>query len=229
MKEASYYYKKIPRSRIATFDTYEIGLHKHHVAALLEFDVTESRTKLKESKKRGKSVSFNAWIIKVIGSVLQTHPEATAFLFSKRKLIIFRDINVSILVEKELDNEKVPIAMVIGKVNEKSVAEITAEIENAKNRELSEKDFPPRLEFAVGSKPYPAGGTYRDERREGHLVVRAVIMLDKDRELASKIARVIGEITGLRVIAKNWPQSRSLVRYEFRPKYRDRSTSSEAA
>jgi pyruvate/2-oxoglutarate dehydrogenase complex dihydrolipoamide acyltransferase (E2) component len=141
MKDASYYYKKIPRSRIATFDTYTIGLQKHHVAALLEFDVTESRTKLKELKTRGIPVSFNAWIIKVIGHVLQKHPEATAFLYNKRKLIIFKDINVSILVEKKLDNEKVPIAMVIRKVHEKSVAEITTEIENAKSRELSGKDI----------------------------------------------------------------------------------------
>ena len=39
-----YIFKRIPKSRIATFDIFSVGLLKHHVSALLEFDVTESRT-----------------------------------------------------------------------------------------------------------------------------------------------------------------------------------------
>jgi hypothetical protein len=42
----SFSYKRFPRSRIATFDTFLVGLQKHHVSAMLEFDVTESRRKL---------------------------------------------------------------------------------------------------------------------------------------------------------------------------------------
>jgi hypothetical protein len=38
-----YSYQKIPKSRIATFDVFSVGLLKYHVSAMLEFDVTESR------------------------------------------------------------------------------------------------------------------------------------------------------------------------------------------
>ncbi len=134
-------YKKVPASRIATFDTFSIALKKHHVAALLEFDVTESRRKLQVSRRGGVNISLNGWLIKVIGSVLKEHPEAAAFLRGKRRLMIFRDINISILVEKEINGERVPIPMVIERTNEKSAQEITAEIENAKNKELSEEDI----------------------------------------------------------------------------------------
>jgi pyruvate/2-oxoglutarate dehydrogenase complex dihydrolipoamide acyltransferase (E2) component len=134
-------YKSIPPSRIATFDTFSIGLLKHHVSALLEFDVTESRKKLHDLRMKGTNVSFNGWIFKVISSVLQKHPEASAFLYSKRKLIIFSDINISVIVEKKLNNKKVPIPVLIEKVNRKSAKEITAEIESAKNREISNNDF----------------------------------------------------------------------------------------
>lgn len=44
----SFSYKKIPRSGIATFDTFSVGLLKHHVSAMLEFDVTDSRRKLQD-------------------------------------------------------------------------------------------------------------------------------------------------------------------------------------
>jgi len=133
-------FKKFPQSRIATFDIFSIGLLKHHVSALLEFDVTESRKGLRELRKRGIQISFNGWIIKVISNILQNHPEASAYLYNKNKLIIFNDINISILVEKKSGDNKVPIPLVIEKANQKTALEITVEIENAKNQELSAKD-----------------------------------------------------------------------------------------
>jgi pyruvate/2-oxoglutarate dehydrogenase complex dihydrolipoamide acyltransferase (E2) component len=139
MKDA-FRIKSFPRSRIATFDTFSVGLQRHHVAAILEFDVTETRKKLQELRRQGVSISFNAWLIKVIGSVLQKHPEAAAYRRGKRKLIIFNDINISILVEKMIMGEKVPIPLVIEKANEKGAQEISAEIENAKKQDFANGD-----------------------------------------------------------------------------------------
>jgi len=134
-------FKRIPRSRIATFDIFSVGLLKHHVSALLEFDVTESRNRLRELRKSGINVSFNAWIIKVISSILQKHPEASAYLYNKKKLILFNEINISILVEKKINSKKVPVLVVIEKTNQKTALEISGEIENAKSRELSDNDI----------------------------------------------------------------------------------------
>lgn len=139
--KGSFTYSPIPRSRMATFDMFSVGLLKHHVVALLEFDVTDSRRGLQELRKGGTTISFNAWLIKVISSVLQEHPEAAAYLYSKKKLLVFRDINTSIVVEKRAGNAKVPIPVVIEKTNEKSAMEITREIDAAKNMEISEKDM----------------------------------------------------------------------------------------
>lgn len=132
-----YILKRIPQSRIATFDIFSVGLLKHHVSALLEFDVTESRIRLRELRKKGINISFNAWIIKVISSILQAQPEAAAYLYSKKKLILFNDINISILVEKKIGDKKVPIPVVIEKTNQKTALEIADEIEKAKKQELS--------------------------------------------------------------------------------------------
>jgi pyruvate/2-oxoglutarate dehydrogenase complex dihydrolipoamide acyltransferase (E2) component len=136
-----YRYQEIVRSRIATFDIFDAGLKKHHINALLEFDVTESRRKLRELRKKGTAVSFNAWLIRVIGSVLEKHPEAAAYVYNKKKLIIFNDINVSLLVEKKIGSTKVPMPVVIEKVNRKSALEISAEIDAAKKQELKPDDI----------------------------------------------------------------------------------------
>jgi len=137
----SYRFQNIPRSRIATFDIFAVGLSKHHVAAMLEFDVTESRSRLRNLRRHGITISFNAWLIKVIGNVLQKHSEASAYLYNKKKLIIFDDINVSLIVEKKIGDTKVPIPLVIQKINEKSALEITVEIEKAKNQVLNSDDI----------------------------------------------------------------------------------------
>lgn len=137
----SFSFQQIPRSRIATFDTIALGLLKHHVSALLEFDVTESKRKLQELRREGTKISFNAWLIKVISNVLQQHKEASAFLYSKKKLIIFDDINISIIVEKKIGDKAVPIPLIIERSNLKSALEITAEIENAKNQEITGDDI----------------------------------------------------------------------------------------
>jgi pyruvate/2-oxoglutarate dehydrogenase complex dihydrolipoamide acyltransferase (E2) component len=142
-------YHKIPLSRIATFDVLSIGLKKHHVSAFLEFDVTEGREKLRHLKRTGASVSFNAWILKLIGVTLEKHKEAAAFLVNKHKLVAFDDINISMVVEKEINGKKVPIPLVIEKANEKNVNEIALEIESSRNQVLTEN------EIVLHSKPKP--------------------------------------------------------------------------
>jgi pyruvate/2-oxoglutarate dehydrogenase complex dihydrolipoamide acyltransferase (E2) component len=134
-------FQKIVSTRIATFDIFEVGMGKHHISAMLEFDVTESRAKLRELRKKGVSVSFNAWLIKVIATVLEKYPEAAAYVYNRKKLIIFEDINVSLIVEKKTGDTKVPIPLVIEKANRKSAAEISGEIESAKKQDMKRGDI----------------------------------------------------------------------------------------
>lgn len=150
----NYRFQNITRSRLATFDIFSVGLSKHHINAMLEFDVTESRQKLRDFRKKGITISFNAWLIKVIGTVLNMHPEAAAYLFNKKKLIIFSDINVSLLVEKKINDTKVPIPLVIEKVNEKTALEITQEIEQAKRLELQSGDIVLKKQSSFSERVY---------------------------------------------------------------------------
>jgi pyruvate/2-oxoglutarate dehydrogenase complex dihydrolipoamide acyltransferase (E2) component len=137
----SHSYQNIPRSRIATFDVYSVGLSRHHISAVLEFDVTESRRRLRELRRSGIHVSFNAWLIKTISMVLHHHKEAAAYIYNKRKLIIFDDIRVSIMVEKKLGDHKVPLVLLLERTHVKSAREIDREIEAAKSKALTEKEL----------------------------------------------------------------------------------------
>lgn len=138
----NYKIQKFPFTRIATMDVCEMGKRKHHVTALLEIDVTGIREKIKlYNKEHNNKISFTAWLISVIGSTLKKYETATAYLAGKRKLIIFDDINISLIVEKNLNGQKIPIPLVIEKSNELSNEIITKKIADARNEKLTDKDI----------------------------------------------------------------------------------------
>jgi len=130
-----------PGSRIATNDVCAIGLQKHHIAAMIEIDVSGSREKIKLYKKKKGNISFTAWLIKVISNTIRDHQNVAAYLKGKRKVVIFNDINVSVLIEKNVNGQKVPIPLLIEKVNEKSIESITKEIKDAREKNLTDKDI----------------------------------------------------------------------------------------
>ena len=146
--------KSFPKTRIATVDTFAMGLQKHHVSALLEFDVTDNRKKLQELRRKGVRVSFNAWLIKVISQVLQQHPEAAGYLHGKRKLILFKDVNISMVVEKKVGDARVPIPLVIEKTGEKSAVEICSEIEHAKSKSITDNEIVLQKQATLVEKLY---------------------------------------------------------------------------
>lgn len=138
---ANYKLKTFPKSRIATIDIGEISKHKHHVIGMFELDVTVCREKIKAHNKTAKDkISFNAWMVSVIASTLKQYEDAASFLKGKKKLIVFDDINVSVIVEKNVNGQKVPIPLVVEKAHERSAEDISRQISDARNATITEED-----------------------------------------------------------------------------------------
>lgn len=129
-----------PKSRIATNDVCAIGLRKHHVVALTEIDVTAGREKMKIYKKNHKG-SFTAWLIQVISNTIGDYENVAAYLKGKRRLMLFKDVNVSLAVEKKIRDQKVPMPVIIEKANARSIESITQQINEARDLILTEKDI----------------------------------------------------------------------------------------
>lgn len=133
---------KYPKTRIATLDVCTIGNDKHHMKALLELDVTDSRKLIKEYRiSRKCKLSFTAWLIKTISDTIKEFPKVHAYLKGNKKAIIFEDIDISITVEREYEGELVPLPYVIRKTNKKDFVQISNEIDKAKNQNVSDEDI----------------------------------------------------------------------------------------
>jgi pyruvate/2-oxoglutarate dehydrogenase complex dihydrolipoamide acyltransferase (E2) component len=133
MPQTQSYEIPYPSSRRLTFDVGKIGLAKHHVRALLEVDVTEARRLIKQSRHSGRKVSFTAWLIKTIADCVALHPPVAGLNDAKHnRVLVFEDVDISIVVEKEVNGARVPLPYVIRKADKKTLCEIQTEIEAAK-------------------------------------------------------------------------------------------------
>jgi pyruvate/2-oxoglutarate dehydrogenase complex dihydrolipoamide acyltransferase (E2) component len=126
-----------PSSRQLTFDLGKIALAKHHVRALLEVDVTEARRMIKQERHRGNKISFTAWLIKVIADCVALHPPIAGVNHAtSNKVLVFPEVDVSIVVEKDVNGTKVPLPYVIRNADQKALSQIQDEIETAKSQNV---------------------------------------------------------------------------------------------
>ena len=127
-----------PLSRLSTIDTVEVGLNKHHIKALIELDVTTAREKLADLKKQNVKVSFTAWLIKCISEAVVQFNHIHGVKKGKRQVVIFKDVDISILIEREIQGQKVPLPYVIREANNKSIEQIYEEIKAGKQQQIQD-------------------------------------------------------------------------------------------
>ncbi len=125
--------RNFPQFRNPTIDTLTWGRQRHHIPILLEIDVTAARDAIHDRKtKTGQGISFTGWIIKCLAQAISEHKYVHALRQGKRQLVIFDDVDITIIVERVADNgEKLPMPYIIRQANEKTVAEIHGEIRAA--------------------------------------------------------------------------------------------------
>ncbi len=128
--------------RNATLDTLRWARKRLQIPTLLEVDVTAARQAIREFRRHtGKGLSFTAWVVGCVARAAAEHPRVHAIRHGKRKLVLFAEVDVAVLVERtigeEEDPETLPIPVVIRKADRKPVAEIHEEIRRAQEAKVS--------------------------------------------------------------------------------------------
>jgi len=134
---SDYELNTFPSSRLATIDIGAVSRSKHLIHAYVELDVTKARKKVLELKKQKQEISFNAWFIKCVSKMMEEYPEIHAIRKGKRQLISFKDIDIAIMIEREIEGVKVPLPYVLRNTHHKSIAEIYREIRAGQNQDIA--------------------------------------------------------------------------------------------
>jgi pyruvate/2-oxoglutarate dehydrogenase complex dihydrolipoamide acyltransferase (E2) component len=139
MDKPQHRFVQLPSSRLSTHDLGRIGVRKHHVAGLLEVDVTEARERVELERRRGRHISFFAWAVKTIADCVAKDGLAHAMRSRKNEVIVFSDVDISTVVEKRVRGQRVPLPVLIREANRKNVDAIYDEVRAAMGRSVRDE------------------------------------------------------------------------------------------
>jgi pyruvate/2-oxoglutarate dehydrogenase complex dihydrolipoamide acyltransferase (E2) component len=149
MKKKHNDYKVVPYSKLRR--VMAITLHsaqrKPMIQGLIEADVSRAREFLWEHKARtGESLSFTAFIITCLAQAVDENKSVHAYRKGSKHLVMFDEVDVATMIEREMGGQKQPIVYIIRAANKKTFREIHHEIRAAQMEAVEQawqglKDF----------------------------------------------------------------------------------------
>jgi pyruvate/2-oxoglutarate dehydrogenase complex dihydrolipoamide acyltransferase (E2) component len=118
-----------PRNRLLMVDGGQMGLKKHTVHGLVEFDVTQAREIIRHHKMQtGETLSFSAFFLACLGKAIDMNKHMHAYRNWRNQLILFDEVDVNTLFEVEGDGKKTIRPHILRGVNKKTFGEIHREV-----------------------------------------------------------------------------------------------------
>lgn len=139
----SYEVVSFPPERNATLDTLRWAKKRLLIPTLVEVDVTAVRKALRTYRAQtGRGLSLTAWVVACVARAASEHPRVHALRKGKRGIVLFEDVDVAVLVEREMSGgggkEFLPMPMVIRSAHTKRPSDIHGEIHGAREAPVAE-------------------------------------------------------------------------------------------
>ena len=96
-----------PRTRLLMVDGGRLGLRKHTIHGLVEFDITHAREAIRIHKaESGETLSFTAFFLACLGKAIDSNRHMHAYRSWRNQLIIYDEVDVNTLFEVEVDGKR---------------------------------------------------------------------------------------------------------------------------
>jgi pyruvate/2-oxoglutarate dehydrogenase complex dihydrolipoamide acyltransferase (E2) component len=117
-------------------DWLDLMQRRHIVHALLEIDITAARRAIHAYRRNARQrLSLTTFVVSCVARAVADDPQMHAYRRG-RKLVLFDDVDIAVLVEREIEGKQIPIPYIVRGANRKSLAEIEAEIHAAQRDPL---------------------------------------------------------------------------------------------
>lgn len=143
------------KNRQILSEIYEEFSRKHYMRGLIEIDITDGLRKIEMAKKKNNiDISYTAWIAKCVAEAVKIHPKINSYRKGKR-LITFEDIDIIVMIEKEVNGVKNPFPMTLRSAENKSLDEITKQIRSFQkadvdmDKQILDQGLKTRLYFLI--------------------------------------------------------------------------------
>lgn len=126
-----------PSIRKATVGALNAARHKNMIHSLIEVDIENARKNLQQAKRKHKVyLSFTAYLIHCIARAVDRNKIMHAYRNRKNRLVLFSEVDVSTTIERTINGDRFVLPVIIRGANHKSVAEISKEIREEKEKEI---------------------------------------------------------------------------------------------
>ncbi len=150
----NYHLTDFPTNRQILSDLYDEFLKKHYSIGYIEVTVSKGKELInKFSEKTGQKISFTSWIVKCISDAVLQFPEFNSYRKGRKKLVTFDDIDIIVMVERQLQDKVIPVPYSVRKTTKKDLLTISREIRAAQSMEVTEENQ--LLDRGILIKLYP--------------------------------------------------------------------------
>ena len=145
-----------PKLRNFILDVMAEGRRKNTINLLFEADVTPMQFQLaRYSEETGERISLTTHIAKSLASAIDEDRAMHAYRHGKSKLVVFDEIDLSVMVERDIEGGTLPVAYIVRAANRKSIGDIHGELKAAKIAPLGEHGPMSALEKQFFELPSP--------------------------------------------------------------------------
>ena len=127
-----------PKLRNFILDVMAEGRRKHTINLLFETDLKPIRLQIDALDER---VSMTAYIAHTLAAAVDEDKTMQAYRQGKSKRMVFDEVDLAIMVERDIDGYNMPISAIVRGANRKRSVDVNRELQAAKTAELG-KDGP---------------------------------------------------------------------------------------
>ena len=132
MSGAGFRTEPFPKAQHQMLDWLGLMHRQHTVHSMLELDVTLARQAIRERRaSTGEALSFTAYVTSCFARAIGEDPRMHALRRGGDELVLFDDVDLTVLVESDVEDAKIPMPHIVRSANTKSAATITREIRAA--------------------------------------------------------------------------------------------------
>jgi hypothetical protein len=139
--KSAFQVEPFPKMRRLASDIGWLVHNRYTIRGLLEMDVTGPRQFIRDHTARtGETLSFTAFLTKCVAQAVDHDKLVHAMCNWRGHLVIFDDVDIGTLIEREADGQKYPLAHIVRAANQRTFREIHDEIRQVQSRPMSDKE-----------------------------------------------------------------------------------------
>src|SRR5512136_1894830 len=117
-KTKSYQVVNLTAGRRVWLNMLDLPGTKHSMYGLLEVDVSNARQLITDYKARtGETLSFTGFLIYCLAKAVDENKEVQAYMKGRKRIIIFDDVDVAMMVEHQDGEKRALMGHIIRKAN----------------------------------------------------------------------------------------------------------------